>query len=134
MLLQDLFEKKETKRTAWVIAYTPDRIILGKRSPNIRNPNQWNFFGGNIDAGEDAAEAAAREMEEEIGVSASPSSLKEIASFGDATYFLYKVSAGFNPKRTAETSNIKGFKLTDLPDNMHSKTAAFFNDLENLFK
>ena len=134
MLLQDLFEKKETKRTAWVIAYTPDKIIMGKRSPNVNNPNQWNFFGGNIDPGEDAATAAAREMEEEIGVKASPSQLKQVAVIGNATYFIMRIKSGFNPKKTAETSAIKGFKITDLPDNMHSKTAAFFSDLDNLFQ
>lgn len=134
MLLQDLFEKKETKRTAWVIAYTPDKIIMGKRAPGVNNPNQWNFFGGNIDAGEDAATAAAREMSEEIGVKANASQLKKVAEIDGATYFLYKITSGFTPKKTAETSAIKGFKITNLPDNMHSKTAAFFSDLENLFQ
>lgn len=134
MLLQDLLEKKETKRTAWVIAYTPDKIIMGKRAPGVNNPNQWNFFGGNIDAGEDAAKAAARELEEEIGVKVSPSQLKKVAEIGNATYFIMKIVSGFNPKKTAETSQIKGFKLTSLPDNMHSKTAAFFSDLDNLFQ
>jgi 8-oxo-dGTP pyrophosphatase MutT (NUDIX family) len=134
MLLQDLLEKKETKRTAWVIAYTPDKIILGKRSPNVNNPNQWNFFGGNIDAGENAAEAAAREMEEEIGVRVSASQLKQVAVIDSATYFIMKIVSGFTPKKTEETSGVKGFKITNLPDNMHAKTAAFFNDLDNLFQ
>lgn len=132
MLLCDLFEKKNSSGTAWVVVHTTDKLILGKRSAAVNNPNLWNFFGGHIDAGETAAEAAAREMEEEIGLTVSPNQLKLITSIGDATYFSYKASNSSGMRKTAEISKIDSFKLTDLPNNLHAKTQRFFDQLEAL--
>ena len=139
MKLNDLFEKmsknvssKKTTKTAWVILFTADKLILGKRSPTTRNPNQWNFFGGHIDEGESAEEAAVRELEEEIKFKASAGDLKKVAQIGDASYFSLKIPGTSGTKTTDEVSKIKQFKLTDLPDNLHSKTENFFNRLENL--
>lgn len=131
MKLNDLFEKKNG--TAWVILYTPDKLILGKRAPGVNNPNQWNFFGGHIDDGESAAEAAARELKEEINVSVDPSHLNHVATIGDAVYFSCKVP-GKVGSLTNEVSAIKTFKITDLPDNLHSKTENFFNRIEKFFE
>lgn len=132
MLLADLFEKKESAGTAWVIVHTADRLILGKRAPGVNNPNQWNFLGGHIDPGESAAQAAAREAREEVGLKISPESLKQVAKIGSATYFTYKVSGPSGMKTTSEVSKISPFRLTQLPDNLHAKTQNFFDRLENL--
>lgn len=43
-------------------------VFLGRRI-NAHGPFQWQLPQGGIDKGEDATEAALREMEEEIGVS-----------------------------------------------------------------
>jgi len=136
MLLKDIFEKKhamKTKSTAWVILYTEDKVILGKRSPSTNNPNQWNFFGGGIDVGESPKEAAIRELKEETGYEIESSALKEITKLGAATYFAAKI---INPSKvgtTDEVSKVKGYKLTELPDNLHAKTENFFSRLDNLF-
>ena len=132
-LAEIVLEKKNTKtaQTAWVILFTQNRLILGKRAPSVRNPNLWNFVGGHIDEGESPAEAAARELFEEIKVRVNPSELKEISKIGDATYFAFKVN-GLVGKTTSEVSKIETFKLTDLPDNLHSKTENFFNQLETI--
>jgi 8-oxo-dGTP pyrophosphatase MutT (NUDIX family) len=130
--LSDLFEKKTTK-TSWVILFTSNKLILGKRAPSVKNPNLWNFFGGHIDEGESAAEAAARELEEESKLKVDPSKMKKIAEIGDATYFSLKVESG-SASTTPEVSKVKEFKLTDLPDNLHSKTENFFNQLETLLQ
>ena len=122
---------KGTKQTAWVILFTNNKLILGKRAPSVRNPNLWNFFGGGVDEGESPQEAAARELFEEIKVRVNPSELKEISKIGDATYFAFKVN-GLVGKTTSEVSKIETFKLTDLPDNLHSKTENFFNQLETI--
>lgn len=132
MKLKELFEKKGP--SVWVILYTKDKVILGKRSPVVNNPNQWNFFGGGIDAGESAAQAAARELEEETGYKISPSQLKEIAKIGDASYFVARINDPENLDTSKETSKIKGFKLLDLPDNLHSKTQNFFDRLDKIFE
>jgi len=137
MLLKDfVIEKKNdlrTSATAWVILYTADKVILGKRAPSTNNPNQWNFFGGHVDKGETPRAAACRELKEEVGYDISPTSLKEIASIGEATYFVARINDPQRVKTSDEVSRVKGFKLTDLPDNLHSKTQNFFDRLDHLF-
>ena len=123
-----------TKNTAWVILYTTNKLILGKRSPTVKNPNQWNFFGGQIDPGESDKEAAIREVQEETNYKINSSDLKEIQKIGNATYFVAKISDPDNLKNTSEISKIKSFKLVDLPDNLHAKTQSFFDQLDALFK
>ena len=131
MRFRDFLAEKKTGNTAWVILYTPDKLILGKRAPGVNNPNQWNFFGGHIDDGESPAEAAARELSEEIKFTVKPQDLKEVATIGQATYFKYKVF-GKVGSVTDEVSSIKLFKLIELPDNLHSKTQSFFDKLDHL--
>jgi len=131
MKLADLFEKK-TSKTAWVILFTPNKLILGKRAPSTNNPNQWNFFGGHVDDGESAVQAAIREIGEEIKLKVDEGDLKQIAEIGNATYFSMKIDSAGGSRTTDEISAIKGFKLTELPDNLHSKTQNFFDRLENL--
>jgi 8-oxo-dGTP pyrophosphatase MutT (NUDIX family) len=136
MRLLDLVEKVNDKRTAatvWVILYTKDKVILGKRAPSTKNPNQWNFFGGHVDEGESKTAAAIRELKEETGYALTENDLKEISKIGDATYFVARISDPTNVKTTHEVSKVKGFKLTDLPDNLHNKTQNFFNQLDQLF-
>ncbi len=129
MKLSELFEGK-TEKTVWVIAHTGDKIILGKRAPTTRNPNQWNFFGGHVDDGESPEEAAVRELEEETGLSVDTSILKKVATIGSATYYSAKIFGGL--KTSKEISAIKSYKLTDLPNNLHSKTQTFFSNLDAL--
>lgn len=133
MKLTDLFEKT-SKQSAWVILFTSDKLILGKRAPSSSNPNQWNFFGGGVDAGESAVEAAVRELKEEAKVNVSAGQLKKIADIGTATYFSCKVDNAGAASTSNEISKVKAFKLVDLPDNLHSKTQTFFDKLENLLQ
>jgi 8-oxo-dGTP pyrophosphatase MutT (NUDIX family) len=130
--LVDIFEAP--KQTAWVILFTSDKLILGKRAPTSSNPNQWNFFGGGVDEGESPVEAAVRELKEEAHVSVTSGQLKKIAEIGNATYFSYKIDSPASASTSNEISKIKAFKLTDLPDNLHSKTQTFFDKLENLLQ
>jgi 8-oxo-dGTP pyrophosphatase MutT (NUDIX family) len=129
-------EKKSdlrTEATAWVILYTSDKVMLGKRAPTTKNPNQWNFFGGHLDKGETAVQAAVRELKEETGYTMSVSKLKEISTIGTSTYFAARIEDPQNIKTTDEISKVKPFKLIDLPDNLHAKTANFFDSLDHLF-
>ncbi|NIZ12453.1 NUDIX hydrolase [Phaeobacter sp. HF9A] len=48
-----------------------DSVILVKRK-NPPNAGTWGFPGGHVELGETAAEAAARELQEETGVVAEP--------------------------------------------------------------
>lgn len=132
MKLVDIFEAP--KQTAWVILFTSDKLILGKRAPTSSNPNQWNFFGGGVDEGESPVEAAVRELKEEAHVSVTSGQLKKIAEIGNATYFSCKVDNAGTASASKEISKVKSFKLVDLPDNLHSKTQNFFDKLDNLLQ
>ncbi|MEO0361519.1 MAG: NUDIX domain-containing protein, partial [Pseudomonadota bacterium] len=52
---------------------------LRDHHPNAANPGQWGLFGGEAEAGESLAEAAAREMAEEIGVSIPAAAFRPFA-------------------------------------------------------
>lgn len=134
MRYSELIEKSpvKTSATAWVILFTANKIILGKRSPSANNPNQWNFFGGHIDAGETAVDAAVRELFEETKYQINPASLKQIDQIGNCTYFSAMVNDTGALSTTSEISKVRGFKITDLPDNLHSKTASFFDNIVKL--
>jgi 8-oxo-dGTP pyrophosphatase MutT (NUDIX family) len=130
---QFILEKKNIK-SVWVILYTKDKIILGKRSPSVNNPNQWNFFGGSVDDGESPIDAAIRELKEETGYVISPSNLKEIAIIDNSIYYAAKINDPQNVKTSKETSKVKSFKLIDLPNNLHSKTENFFDRLDKILE
>ena len=117
-----------------VILFTPKKLILGKRSPTSKNPNQWNFIGGGVDEGESFLEAAVRELKEEVNLTISSSNLKKIVEIGDAAYFSCKIQSDSETSSSNEISQIKSFKLTDLPNNLHSKTQNFFDQLEAILQ
>jgi len=51
-------------------------LVLTKRSSKLRHhPGQWALPGGRIDAGETAAQAALREMHEEVGLALDSSAI-----------------------------------------------------------
>jgi 8-oxo-dGTP diphosphatase len=45
-----------------------DRLLLGRRPVHKRHGGLWEFPGGKIDEGESVAEAARRELAEELGL------------------------------------------------------------------
>jgi 8-oxo-dGTP diphosphatase len=57
----------ETRPASGVILYKDGKMLLQHRSVDApRNPNVWGLFGGGIEAGETPADAAKREMLEEL--------------------------------------------------------------------
>jgi len=51
-------------------------VILTKRAPRMRaHPGQWALPGGRLDVGETAADAARRELHEELGLELGPESV-----------------------------------------------------------
>ncbi|MDA1075970.1 MAG: CoA pyrophosphatase [Proteobacteria bacterium] len=51
-------------------------LLLTRRSEHLRNhPGQWAFPGGRIDPGETVIETALRELEEEVGIELTESSV-----------------------------------------------------------
>jgi 8-oxo-dGTP diphosphatase len=47
------------------------RILICRRAPNQSHPLKWEFPGGKIEPGETPAAALARELEEELGITAA---------------------------------------------------------------
>jgi len=83
-------------RGALTLPVTDDgRVLLQLRDdiPNIIKPGMWCFFGGGIEPEEDPHDAAAREFEEETGLSYPKSSFmpKFAVLNGEPTWGLLRV-------------------------------------------
>jgi 8-oxo-dGTP diphosphatase len=59
------------KEVVVIIPYVGDRVLMQLRDDKkeIDFPGHWGFFGGSLDEGESAQEAATRELAEETGYS-----------------------------------------------------------------
>lgn len=53
---------------AAVIRDAEDRLLVGQRPAHKRHGSLWEFPGGKVDPGETLAQAVARELEEELGL------------------------------------------------------------------
>lgn len=53
---------------ACVISDAEGRVLIGRRPAEKRHGGLWEFPGGKLDEGESLAEAADRELQEELGV------------------------------------------------------------------
>ena len=70
-----------------------DVFLLRGRDPGEPDrPAFWFTPGGKIDSGETAQEAAARELQEEVGIAVVPAALGEVIGSEDVTYRFNGVS------------------------------------------
>jgi mutator protein MutT len=70
-----------------------DLFLLRGRDPGEPDrPAFWFTPGGKIDPGETAQEAAARELQEEVGIVVEPAALGEVIGTEDVTYRFNGVS------------------------------------------
>jgi len=56
---------------AAVIRDGEGRLLIGRRPAHKRHGGLWEFPGGKVDPGETLAQAVARELEEELGLTAT---------------------------------------------------------------
>lgn len=63
-------------------------MLVTLRSPNKKAGGLWEFVGGGVLAGETTAQAAAREVKEEIGIDLTESELTYIYEYRQRNYFM----------------------------------------------
>lgn len=84
---------KVIKVATGIITNSREEALLQKKDSGYHwHPNQWCFFGGQVERGEKPLDAFMRELEEELGLQ-----LKEVKFFGE--YTLQDVSAHTNEIR-----------------------------------
>lgn len=62
---------KRVEVAAGVIFRSDGTFLLGRRAPGTFYPGYWEFPGGKVEPGESAADALARELDEELGIRVS---------------------------------------------------------------
>lgn len=120
---------------AWVVVYCPKKrsFLLAKRSGRMNNPNRWNLFGGRLDPGESAVDAALRELREESGIRASKRELRKIKSrrirrargrtgLRDLHFFLLKAEKEVRPRLNNEHSSYGWFRAGSIPSSVNRPT------------
>lgn len=104
------------------------RILLAHRSPNVEQPNTWGVWGGAIDKGERPIEAAAREAQEEAGITPEVKNIIPLYVFKHHSGFQYfnfliLVDHEFTPKsgdaHAWETQGYEWVSFGDWPSPLH---------------
>lgn len=94
------------------------RVLLQQRSPNVKYPGSWGFFGGKSEGKERPIETLLREIQEEIGSIPAYKKILPVSSFtsndGKFVYhtFVIIVKNEFIPKKLNEESS--GFSWTSI--------------------
>jgi len=109
--------KRIKRRSVWVVPYceVTGRVLIAKRAKSSRNSGQWDFFGGGLEKGEDALEAARRELYEEAGLKLPRSAFEYIGKVILKTktklyrmdYFKVDVAKEFKPRLNSEHSRAR---------------------------
>jgi 8-oxo-dGTP pyrophosphatase MutT (NUDIX family) len=111
-----------TAAGALPVCWTTGRVFLALRSAWVNEPHTWGLPGGKMEYGEAPAQAALREMEEEIGhhdgLVLIPSFIYEEGSFRFYN-FLAMVPWEFEPDLNDESDDAGWFSLDDLPSPLH---------------
>ena len=121
------FVAHDSAAAAGVLCTIPDgRVLLLKRSAAEANyPGHWDLPGGMVNAGEDPARGAVRELEEETGHRASgqlePAGESPLLGSGEGTYSTFKlqVPEAFEPKLSGEHDDYAWAHPMDLPRPLH---------------
>lgn len=119
-----------TENRVWVIIYctTTGRTLLAKRSRHVKNSDQWGFFGGTVDDGENLETAARRELVEEAGIHGSLKLLGSLKTGGRKhSYFIHSTSIEEDPVLNREHSKFRWTKNSKKLD-LHGPTKFFFNN------
>jgi 8-oxo-dGTP diphosphatase len=98
------------------------RVLLVQRGPGASQPGRWCIPCGFVDYGEDVRQAAARELEEETGLTAEvgeviwvTSNFHDPAKLSVGIWFEGTVTGGV-PAAGDDAVDVGWFALGDLPD------------------
>ena len=82
-------------------------LLITQRHPNKKAGGLWEFVGGGVLAGESTAQAAVREVKEEIGITLAESELSLLHVYKRKNYFMdiYLVKKDFDIKEIVLDSN-----------------------------
>ena len=79
------------------------KLLMTQRHPDKKAGGLWEFTGGGVLAGETTKQAAVRELQEELGVSASETELSLLEVYQHKNYFMDI----FVIKRDVDTAALK---------------------------
>ena len=98
---------EETQNSAFVILQKKSKVLIGKRAGG-----GWTFPGGRFDAGENASDAAKRELAEESGIQVSVEELYPIDSrnVGSRKVHVFKAEPGDQEPEVTNKKEIKKWK------------------------
>lgn len=93
--------------------FTQDKkILLQKRSPSkVLDPGQWEVCSGHVVKGEEPLDAAARELEEELGLKLKSAFIdKVVEPLPNETHIMYWFLARYNGETiTTNSEEVSGY-------------------------
>lgn len=118
-----------------------EEFLTGLRSKDCKNPDQYALIGGKIDTGENALDAAVRELKEECGITLSTSALHNlvydtfvVSRKNKSVTFLEcdssKLNRPFNLSKEIVQYKWFGFETTS--KNLHYSTKLWLSTRKNL--
>lgn len=119
-----------------ILARDTHRICIAHRSQKVEQPGTWGTWGGAIDADEDPAQAAQREVSEEAGYS-GPMQMVPLYVFKHRSGFTYYnflaiVDQEFKPRLDWETQGYSWVKFGQWPRLLHPGLQALLSDAASL--
>lgn len=110
--------RSPAKRTRVAVVHDRQLLII----QNITNFRNWTLPGGGYRRGESAADCAARELREELGIDISPETLVETGEYTDHPYRFdtFVAAIGDRPdlQLSWEIAHAKWVPLDELPTNI----------------
>ena len=122
------------KRAAGCLFFAQDtkRFLFAHRSKDVESPHTWGTWGGAIDEGENPAEAAAREVQEEAGykglVNFIPLYVFSHSSGFKYYNFLAVIPKEFTPSMDWETQNFRWVQYGKWPTPLQDGCKELLND------
>ena len=117
------------KKNVWVItvAQNTGRVLVAKRSSNVKNSGEYNFIGGKINKNEYPIKAAARELREETGFIAKIGELYNIKYLNNKNYsihgYVYLIPEETKPTLNDESDSYKYVNFKELKNlDLHKPT------------